>query len=231
MENFYEHIDDYKNGLLEGEMLRQFETEMNANASLKKAVENYDAAKAISEGLLEVDMMETLRGLQEAKEGINNKNSADNLQSGRLQTEARTLKINRRFWMAAAVIIGLLAVTAWWMMDMKTKGLDKEYILANYTRPIDEDATKSIDTIGMTNFEKGKYYFSLNRFEESIPWFESYVLKVSEKKLLSEGYFWLGAAYLEVWRVEDAREAWEKSEESGAKENLTMLLNKTHNEN
>ena len=223
MENVYEHIDDYMNGLLEGEMLSQFESEMNTNASLKKAVENYASAKAISEGLLEVDMMETLKRLKDSEKGLKKGGSSDNINSGNQGTEMKTPKITRRFWLAAAFFIGLLAVTSLWIMDTNAKALDKDYILANYIRPIDEDATKSSDTNGRTNFEEGKHLFSLNRFEESIPWFESYLSEVSEKKLMSRGYFWLGAAYLESWRVEEAREAWEKSEERGVEENLKLF--------
>ena len=66
MEDYYAHIDDYMNGLLEGEELRLFEAEMKRNPSLKKAVENYEPAKQISEGLLEIDMLETLKGLKDS---------------------------------------------------------------------------------------------------------------------------------------------------------------------
>ena len=121
-------------------------------------------------------------------------------------------------------MLGIIAFTGLRVMEMNEEARHKKYVLANYERPIDEDATKSIDTVGMTSFEKGKYLFALNRFEESILVFESYLLEVSEKKLLSRGYFWLGAAYLEVWRVEDAREAWGKSEERGVEENLKLLF-------
>jgi len=228
---FYEHIDDYMNGLLEGEALKQFEAEMEKDSSLKMAVENYASAKGISEGLLEVDMMETLRRLKESNsiqggaEG-NSQSEAIIHQLPKTDTEAKSKKqkFNIKRWLVAASMIGVIGFTGWWVMEMNERAQDKKYVLANYERPIDEDATKSIGSEETDPFKKGKELFRLNKFHESIPFFESYLSQVSDKTKLSEGYEWLGAAYLYEWKVEEAIKALRKSEEKKAKINLKLLL-------
>ena len=63
----------------------------------------------------------------------------------------------------------------------------------------------------------------LNRFAESIPRFEKYIKSSENNENLSECYYWLGSAYLEQQRINDARRAWEKSREPAAIKNLEIL--------
>lgn len=228
MEDYYEHIGDYMNGTLGAEQRAAFEAEMERNASLQKAVDNYEAAKALSEGLLEVDMLETLQELKnESSAHLGEQKKIDRSSSGGqvidMESTTKANRFSRRWWMTAAVFLGVLAVATWWMTKPLSDGLDQKYVLENYNRPYDEDATKSVDTVGMTPFQKGKYMFGLNEFEESIKWMEQYLSEIEEKKLRSEGYFWLGAAYLELWQLEKARESWGKSSEEGVAENLELI--------
>lgn len=240
MENFYEHIDDYKNGLLTGETLDQFELAMQTDASLRLAVDNYDAAKSISEGLLEIDMLQTLQNIGKPEnqtinaQNSNNRTTPKNnhlIQKNDRSVNSSTKPIvsifNLRNLMAAASVIGVLFFAGWWMVESNTDLERKEYILAQIDkiRPVDLDATKSIDTLGMTAFEKGKYYYSLNRYEESIQWLERMTKIENDLELLSEGYYWLGHAYMQEWRVEDAKIAWEKSNKINVKNALEIILN------
>lgn len=235
MEDFYEHIDDYKDGLLKGEVLVQFETAMDGDASLKLAVDNYASAKSISEGLLEVDMMETLRLIDNGELTIDNDLGANRSPSNSdhspsnssrtsiNQTEVKTSIFNLRNLMAAASVIGVIFFAGWWMMDDPYSHLNKNEILASFVDPENEDARKSIDTTGMTSFEKGKHFYTLNRYEQSEKWLKLSLEVEKDKKIRSQGYYWLGAAHLRQWEVDEAKQAWEKSEEKEAMESLEIL--------
>lgn len=207
MTDFFEYIDGYKSGSLTAEELTAFETAMQEDASLKAAVDNYDDAKRLSEGLLEMDILHTLQTLGDT-DPINN--------SGKLN--------DNRLYIKLGVILGVISILMFlvYLLNPRTT-IDKNEVLALYQKPIDTSATKSIDTIGMSSFEKGKYYYSLNRFDESVYWFELMLNNDDEKKMHSKGYFWLGAAHLELWDIDKAREAWQKSEEKGALINLELI--------
>ena len=243
MEDFYEHIDDYKDGLLTGEALAQFEAKMVSDASLKLAVDNYASAKSISEGLLEVDMMATLKGLKKENLQETAKNTETQNDSGKSKNHSpsisdrslpnssrtsinraktKTSIFNLRNLMAAASMIGIIFFAGWWMMG-PTHDLDMEYVLANYQRPIDGDATKSADTVGMTDFEKGKYFFVLNRFEDGEKWLKKSIEKTANTKEKSIQYYWLGAAHLEQKEVQEAKKAWSMSHEEGVEQNLEFI--------
>lgn len=271
MEDFYEHIDDYINGLLSSEALALFEAELGQNESLRIAVDNYDAAKSISEGLLEVDMMKTLQGISNEESQISKADDADstkiedskihkleNSEQKQINSEKiidssetkgdrsqnksdRSPKINdrspfngsdkkvkrssfRRLAIAASVL-GLLCVGGWWMIDYQADQERLEYVLAYYIKPVDEDATKSveIDTVGMSPFQKGKHLFSLNQFEESAEWLELVVEEEKDKNLVSEGYYWLGSAYLNMGMLDEAEKAWRMSDDERAVEGLKLF--------
>ena len=64
MIEYYEHIDDYIDGRLSSEARQAFEDAMKTDASLKLAVENYMDAAKLSEGLLEMDIMETINNFK-----------------------------------------------------------------------------------------------------------------------------------------------------------------------
>lgn len=207
MEDFFDYIDDYMAGSLSPQNKVLFEAELLENASFKAAVSNYQDARKLSEGLLEVDIVDTLTKLKgEDKHQVTNKSN-----SGKLN------------YLAIALLSVLALAIFWYFNKQKALDLDKDQVLASYIKPVDQQATKSVDTIGMTSFEKGKFYFALNRFEESEEWLIRYVSREKEKNALSRGYYWLGAAHLEQWELNEAKSAWQRSEEKSAKENLNML--------
>ncbi|MEM9545086.1 MAG: hypothetical protein AAGA77_03890 [Bacteroidota bacterium] len=218
MENWHEHIEDYMEGTLAGDLKEAFEKELEYNKSLKAAVENYEDARKISEGLLEIDMMETLSRLSESNNDERNKkfhNSSDSKLKGRI--------INLRKWVAAASVVGTLLVGVWWINESIKEVKFKNYVLNNIERPIDENTTRSIDIEDESPLEKGKYYYWLNDFEESINWLKIALEAKKDKKSQSEGHFWLGHAYVQLWMLEEAQEAWMKSEEEGVKEVLRLI--------
>jgi len=211
MKDFFEHIDDYMEGKLSSSDKIEFEKAIKQDSSLKAAVENYHDAKKISEGFLEADMLNTLTGLK--------KEIAVDLASNK-KTKPNT---NRR-WFLILALIGSLILLGTWLYQKNNSDSKKEQLLASYIKPVDASATRTIDTTGMNAFEKGKHYFALNKFSDSEKWLEEYVAKEESKALQSRAYFWLGAALLEQWKVEEAKSAWRLSEVDEAKQNLKILL-------
>lgn len=206
MEDYFDYIDDYMDGSLSSDNRIRFEKELEANPSLRLAINNYHDAKKLSEGLLELDMMGTLSRHKE----LSNQSS---IQLGHSK--------KRRLLLGIILLISI-GLASWWFRK-QTLEKNKKQILATYIRPIDNNATKSLDTIGMDAFRKGKYYFSLNRFEESEVWLLLYLSEENDKKLISRGHFWLGAAHLEQWELSEAKKAWSQSGEKDAKENLKLI--------
>jgi len=214
MKDFYEHIDEYMEGSLSPIQVAEFEAEIKRDSSLELAVNNYHDAKKLSEGLLELDMMESLGKLEEEDSVAREKISEDN---------SETKKSAGRKWFLLLGLVGILLLGALWLSKDGNSGLDKEMILASYERPVNADATRSIDTVGMNSFEKGKFFFALNRFEDSEQWLKEYVTIEKNINLLSQAYYWLGAAHLEQWEVDEAKKAWGKSGERGVKRNMGLL--------
>lgn len=62
--NYYDHIEDYCEGHLDDSANADFEKAMQQDASLAGAVAQYASGKKIAEGLLEMDIMETIDGLR-----------------------------------------------------------------------------------------------------------------------------------------------------------------------
>lgn len=98
---FFEHIDDYKDGSLKGEELRLFEEALRNDADLRAAVDNYDAAKGISEGLLELDVMGVIEGL------------------ARGEKEGKTTIFSLRKLLVAASVVGVIVFGWWWMEEKR----------------------------------------------------------------------------------------------------------------
>lgn len=63
--NAYDYIDDYKAGLLSGNALDEFETAMASDEKLRRLVEQYDEIKSVSEGVLELQLLNELTGIQQ----------------------------------------------------------------------------------------------------------------------------------------------------------------------
>jgi len=54
--DYFEYIEDYKAGLLKGDLLTQFEKELALNDALRQAVEDHDVAEMALDMLLEEDI-------------------------------------------------------------------------------------------------------------------------------------------------------------------------------
>jgi len=56
--NAYDYIDDYMEGSLNGDLLRQFESILSEDAELQLVVKNYKGVKQLSSGMLEMDLLD-----------------------------------------------------------------------------------------------------------------------------------------------------------------------------
>ena len=231
MENWHEHIDNYMNGSLDADLKNLFEEELRNNTELQAGIKNYKAAKLVSEGLLELDILNTLSNLQQ-REQNQLKRSEDENHSPDLKRQSSNntyhpangaVKEQVIFWnfrklLSAAVFFGVLFVAGFYLLSNNQDDQRRAYVLAQIDdmKPIDEDATKSIDTMGMTLFEKGKYYYALNRFDESAQWLKLATTTTKDNKDMetySKIYYWLGHAHIQLWEVEEAKRAWKQSGE------------------
>ena len=64
MKDYFDYIDDYMSGVLTVDQKLKFEEALLSDSELKAAVDNYETGKKLSEGLLELDMLETITMLE-----------------------------------------------------------------------------------------------------------------------------------------------------------------------
>lgn len=102
--NYYEHIESYCEGQMESSDKSDFETAIKQDSQLSAHVDQYHASKLLSEGLMEIDIMETITGLQENKR-------ENNLSEHKSKTKILSLKK----LMMAASFIGLLGFSMWFI--------------------------------------------------------------------------------------------------------------------
>ncbi|MEZ4950375.1 MAG: tetratricopeptide repeat protein [Saprospiraceae bacterium] len=96
--DFYEYIEDYCNGFMEESTREAFEQAMVSDKALAAAVSNYMEGKKIAEGLLEIDMMETLNKLKTEKEKV-----------GTIRSNIRE-RLNQPLWFATIAASFLLII-------------------------------------------------------------------------------------------------------------------------
>jgi hypothetical protein len=95
--NMYDYIDDYKAGVLSGEELAAFETALTSDEKLRHLVNHYDHLKSVSEGILEMQLLQEVSaaGVKQLKQQ-NKKNNSHPL-----------------FYLAAACIIAAFVLYHW----------------------------------------------------------------------------------------------------------------------
>jgi hypothetical protein len=65
------HIDDYKEGSLSPDQVQLFEQALKENSELQKIMENYDEAKRLSEGLVEIETRAILESSRKEETVLN----------------------------------------------------------------------------------------------------------------------------------------------------------------
>lgn len=179
--NFFDHIDDYKNGSLTGETLRLFEVALENDVDLQAAVENYDAAKGISEGLLELDVMGVIEGLATTKK------------------EVKTTIFSLRNLMVAASVVGVL-VFGWWMIPVK-KSVDTSALFANLyeeENPMRQYRGNGQAEEGITPIQKEISLYAQK--EKDFAQVQQFLLDSIENKAL--GKLWVAELFLEQQQLD-----------------------------
>lgn len=149
MMDYFEYIDDYMKGELEGDMLQEFENGLKQNTALKSAVENYHIAKKLAGGLIEYEGEEILNKIKEEPKGH--------------------LRLNwvKPIGIAAALIILLGMV---WYLDLfKGNQISNQEFASNYL--IEYGSIVRSGEVPTDSFERAKYFYGLNEFDSSSPIF------------------------------------------------------------
>ncbi len=203
MNDYYDHIDDYINGSLTEAERTEFERALSTDPSLQAAVDNYDDATLLSEGLLELDVLETIGKLE--GEGGHREGSAEVKQ---VQRATKTFTLRR--WLMVASMVGVVCLSGWWIVNQNEQSR-RDKLWASYERPIDPDATKSIDTSRMDRFQLAKYYFALNEFEKSRNVLNTLLENTNNRDTIGQSHFWLAHVYINLGKWKKAKKKWEKS--------------------
>ncbi len=143
--DFYEYIDDFLNGALKGEELKLFQSEMDKDPALKKAVENHPIAKRIAGSFAEIEAEEILSQLSDS--------------SGKEYGRRKFLN-----WALIAAAVLLLICTPI-VLNLFNKGNNTNLALSYYNAPI-VNSTRSVEQ-PTELLERGKYYFELRQFRRS----------------------------------------------------------------
>lgn len=218
--DYYEYIDDYISGTLSDELKIKFETAMQADSNLQSAVDNYDDAKSISEGLLEMDMMATIDKLKLEKEQVVPKE---------VTSKSNAAIFTMRKMMVAASMIGVIILATWWFND--NHKIQQELWNANYSAIIDPDAVKSGDGVeGLDPLATVKYYYARNYNGECIESAQNLLLLTTNSDTLSLAYLYIGDTYMKrsyhqgknQWK--EAIAAFEKSKEAEAQQRKELAI-------
>ena len=146
--NYYKQIEDYIEGLLDESAKKAFEEAMSVDSELSMKVEEYTDAKKISEGLLEIDIMETLDNLAVNKQF--NPDITNHISEKNYANNAKKLSVKNRFdikkLMLAASFIGVLLIVGWWSFGNRNSSNDKLYseLYQEPIWPIERSSTSSI---------------------------------------------------------------------------------------
>lgn len=184
--NFYEHIEEYLEGQLSGKALEAFESAIAEDEGLRHAVDNYPEAKSLAKGLLEIDVMESIKGL--------------NIDTGSSTSEESKKDIGWPMWVLGALVLIGLGMSLWrFMKETPTiVETDTEILYAQ----LYEEPMWPIERSGNTSFESKGAEAYLNGDIESA---EVYLIDSIENKEL--GKYWLVEMYLKEGQLEKASKA------------------------
>jgi hypothetical protein len=218
MIDYYDHIDDYVNGLLNGAELDAFEAAMAEDSELAKAVANHDVAMDVIGSLME----DEVRGVIGEVEG-------EEVSSYLQSRSSKFNLIKKRTWkysLAAASIIGLIVVST--ILVQK----NKRDIL--YTQRFQEIEN---------TYEKPVYYIErggekTDPLEKAITYFNQRKYKLAKDQLTSldltnydnnEVHFYLAHSHFKLKNFSKSFEHIEKIENTSEwqtrSQNLQAVLN------
>jgi len=187
--NFFEYLEDYKNGNLSEELQAQMKVFLDENPHYKSHLDNYQKAKEISESILELDTLETLENLDKEQEKNKTMTTNKNAKKGSQKV----------VWTLIALLLAIAAIWYFVFKPMEAQKSDEPtQIATNYERPVNEDGTKSGELENMNSFEKGKYYFDLNDFEQAEFHLGQALITNLDPDKRADIYYWLAHAQFQL---------------------------------
>ncbi len=180
---YFDHIEDFHLGKLNEEQEELFRSEMDRNPDLMRAVSDFETGLKISEGLLEIDIRNTLEGFE----------------------NARVFKA--QFWKWLQVVAILIPFLLWiGYQSLNTEGNqhpNQKWVALNYNPPVDMESTKSENVAHLTPFQKAKYSAQLNDFNQSIIELLELQKSVVNKDSLDQIKLWLQFNYIQLERWDE----------------------------
>jgi len=196
-----DHIDAYMKGALKNADLAAFEEALTQDASLQELVDNYENIGALSEGILELELLKEI-------EKVGDGDSPSESPASTIKDKPGPL------WIYLIIGVVLLTLSYYFFSNKKTipppideEDVKKEILYAYYERPEFEGNLRSIgadELEKLDDFEKGKYYFELNEFAKSEEVLKNVIAQTQDVDTLSSVNFWLGNSALLDERYEEA---------------------------
>ncbi len=215
MMDFYDHIEHYLENSLSETERTAFEEAMANDESLKAAVANFPAAKTLSEGLLELDLLETIENIQQ--DTSDNSSSVPATKIIPKPSRGLTQK-----WAMAASFVGLLGVAYLGYRNAQIDTHDQIWE-QQYQRPYDSSTTKSTDLDALDDFAAGKYHFALNDFKNAENFLTKVLSENQNQDTLSKAHYWLGHVYMNRKQWDQAIQSLQQSKEERAKSDIALI--------
>ena len=199
MTDYFEHIEDYMSDRLSAEQKAAFELAMESDSVLRQAVADWPTAAKLSEGLLELDVLATIQGL-EAAENLDEGMPRDHTKVIQIDPSSKGLAtdqsydVSRKPWLWAVLLLAVGGLAVWLYNSVTVEQQHEQWYAEVYQRPVDPDATKSIDTVGMDMLQKGKYFFALNDYEQSEAILRDLLQQTNDADTTRLTTYWLGHA-------------------------------------
>jgi tetratricopeptide (TPR) repeat protein len=162
MMDYFDLIDDYKNGLLSNEQLVAFENEMSKDPKLLHAVENYALIKNISAGLIEDEVRQEISKLQSHQIQKNNS-------YGKLK------------WIYAIAGILIVLIALYFIVVKYNENSQSEVIAMLYQGPDPENSRGTEEDLN--KIDSAINYYKLNDYDKALKLFSQKISNDSIAKI------------------------------------------------
>ncbi len=142
MKDYFDQIEDFLNGNLQGEKKLLFEQELKNDPKLRAAVDHFPLAQKIAAGLIELDTRETIQ---------------------RLHKLSHTIK--QRFQLVAAVFALVIALGVIFRYFVQNQS-DPEKLIAELYFPPVANINRST-TVELNSLDSAVYYFDVKDFDKA----------------------------------------------------------------
>lgn len=206
MTDYFEHIEDYMSDQLSAEQKAAFELAMESDSALRQAVADWPTAVKLSEGLLELDVLATIQGL-EAAENPDEGMPRDHTKVVQIDPSSKGLAtdqsydVSRKPWLWAVLMLALGGLAVWLYQGSRSQSIrtltsDQVYA-AYYEAPVNEVTERGVDDIH-TSIEKAILLYHKDLPEEAAQIF------VADTTDISTSHYYLGHIALDKELYSDA---------------------------